>query len=78
MTMAPLTRKEITDITGPLDDELVLRIVDSGASLADLVEAHGWFVDSRAMGKARHHRPAGNVAELCEILEQGWVPREQE
>jgi hypothetical protein len=76
--MVPLTHKQITDITGSLDDDLIVRIIDSGATLEDLVEAHGWFVDSRAMGKARHHRPAGKVAQVCEILETGWVPREPE
>jgi hypothetical protein len=74
--MTLLTHKQITDITGPLDEELIVRIIDSGARLEEVTEAHGWFVDSRAMGKARHRRPAGKVLEVCEILETGWVPRE--
>jgi hypothetical protein len=76
--MVPPTRKQITGITGSLDDDLIVRIVDSGAARKDFVEAHGWFIDSRAMGKARHHRPIGKVAQVSEILETGWVPREPE
>lgn len=76
--MAVLTRKQITDITGDLDEGLIVRIIDSGATLDEVSQAHGWFVDSYTMGKTRHHRPAGKVAEVCEILEMGWVPQEEE
>lgn len=76
--MSPLTREQITSVTGPLDEELVVRIIDSGATLEELTEAHGWFIDSYAMKEAGHHRPTGKVVEVCEILETGEVPREPE
>lgn len=76
--MAVLTRKDVTGITGELDDDLIARIIASGATLDEVGQAHGWFIDSYAMGRTRHHRPTGKVAEVCEILEMGWAPRERE
>ncbi len=76
--MMPLTRQDIIEVVGPLDEDLIVRIIDSGATYADVTEAHGWFVDSRSMGKARHHRPAGKVTEVCNILEEGWTPHDAE
>jgi len=76
--MGALTRRQITDIAGNLDDDLIARIIATGATPEEVGEAHGWFVDSYTMGKTRHHRPAGKVAEVCQILEMGQVPQERE
>ena len=76
--MGALTHTQITGITGNLDDDQIARVIATGATLEEVSEAHGWFVDSYTMGKTRHHRPGGKVAEVCEILESGWVPQEKE
>ena len=76
--MSALTRESIEAITGSLDDELIIQIIDTGASEAELVEAFGWFQDSIGMKAAGHHRPTGLVPSLCEILETSKTPNDGE
>ncbi len=74
--MAGLTRSEVEAIAGKLDEDLIVQIIDSGASAEELTEAFGWFTDSYGMKDAGHHRPTGKVVELCEILESTQTPDE--
>jgi len=67
--MATLTRTDIHKIVGPLDEELIIQILDTGATAEELTEAFGWFSDSFGMKNAGHHRPVGQIVRLCEILE---------
>lgn len=67
--MAALTRTEIQTIAGLLDDDLIVQILETGATAEEFVEAFGWFSDSYGMTDAGHHRPTGRVVRLCEILE---------
>ena len=74
--MATLTRTEIHKIAGPLDEELIIQILDTGATAKELTEAFGWFSDSIGMKDAGHHRPAGQIIRLCEILETAQLADE--
>ena len=76
--MTTLTRAEIQTIAGPLDDELVIQILETGATADELTEAFGWFSDSYGMKDAGHHRPTGRVVRLCEILETAQTADEPE
>lgn len=74
----PLNKETIEKIIGQIDEGLAIRIIDTGATRQELMEAYGWFIDSQGMKAAGHHRPAGKVVEVCEILESGQVPRERD
>ena len=67
--MNALTRVQIEAITGRLEEDLIVQILDTGASEAEVAEAFGWFSDSYGMKAAGHHRPTGRVPKICEILE---------
>ena len=76
--MASLNRQQIENITGKLDDELIVMILDTGATVDEVTEAFGWFSDSYGMKEAGHHRPGGTVTRICEILELGQLSVDEE
>ena len=72
--MSTLTREKIETITGRLENDLIVEILNTGASEAEVAEAFGWFSDSIGMKAAGHHRPTGRVPKICEILETSRAP----
>lgn len=63
-----LTRDQVFDICGRLDDMRVATIIGTGASPAELMEAQSWTAADDYMGEATRHPPSGRVARLVEIL----------
>ena len=63
-----LTRDQVFDICGRLDDMRVATIIGTGASPAELMEAQSWTAADDYMGQATRHPPSGRVARLVEIL----------
>lgn len=64
----PATRDEIVDIVGPLDDAVLMRILETRASPAEVLEAFAWSSADDAIGTELERRPRGAAAQVYEIL----------
>jgi hypothetical protein len=67
-TMAKLTREEVIEIVGPLDDSRIAEIIETGATAAELLEAVGWLSENGYMGADLKRPLSGTVAKLHTIL----------
>jgi hypothetical protein len=64
-----LTREQVVSVLGPLDDETIAEIIQSGASFEELREAWAWAHEDEAfMGQGRP-LPGTRVGKLIELLE---------
>ena len=66
----PATAAEIIEIIGPLDDAVLLRIVETEATPAEVLEAFTWVTADDQIGTELEHRPRGTVARVYEILKR--------
>jgi hypothetical protein len=66
----PATVAEIIEIVGPLDDAILMRIVDTEATPAEVLEAFTWTTADDQIGTELGHRPRGAVARVYEILKR--------
>jgi hypothetical protein len=66
----PATAAEIIGIVGPLDDAVLMRIVETGATPAEVLEAFTWATDDDQIGTELEHRPRGVVAQVNDILKR--------
>jgi 3-deoxy-D-manno-octulosonate 8-phosphate phosphatase KdsC-like HAD superfamily phosphatase len=64
------TQQEIIDIVGSLDDAVLLEILQSGATAAEVLEAFTWVSANDQIGTETEHGPRGAVLRVCEILLQ--------
>ena len=64
----PATPSEVVEILGALDDDLVTRILATGASAAEVLEAFTWANADDQIGTDLEHRPRGAAAQVYEIL----------
>lgn len=67
-TASPLNYEDVTSIVGPLDQDLVARIIATGATSADVLEAFTWFNSEDALGPDPRHHASGVVASVYAIL----------
>lgn len=65
----PATAEEIVRILGPLDEAVLLRILETGASPSEVLEAFTWLSSDDQIGTELGHRPRGAGARVLEILE---------
>jgi len=63
-----LTQAEVVSIIGPQDTEIVARIIRSGASAADVLEAFTFFNAEDSLGPDPGHHASGAVATVYGIL----------
>lgn len=71
MSKHPLTRDDVLDVVGELDDDKVAAIIATGADMEELVEAYAWVSDeSDALADAEKSL-TGKVALVYEILMSG-------
>jgi hypothetical protein len=71
------TAGEIVEIVGPLDDSVVMRIIDTGATAAEVLEAFTWLSADDQIGTELEHRPRATVMRVYEILQmEGSAPEE--
>ena len=64
-----LTREQVVSVLGPMDDETIAEIMQSGASFEELQEAWAWADgDEALMGQGRP-LPGTRVGTLIELLE---------
>ena len=67
----PATAAEITEIVGPLDDAVLVRLVETEATPAEVLEAFTWATADDQIGTELEHRPRGGVAPgVYEILKR--------
>ncbi len=66
----PATAAEIIEIVGPLEDAVLIRIVETEATAAEVLEAFTWATDDDQIGTELEHRPRGAVARVYEILKR--------
>ncbi len=67
-TSRPATAAEIIEIIGPLDEAVLMRIIETGASAVEVLEAYTWATADDAIGTELERRPRGPVAGVYEIL----------
>jgi hypothetical protein len=63
-----LTKDAIARVLGPVDEDLAAQLVATGATEAELLEAHAWLISDEALINEGQHLPTGRVAELIDIL----------
>jgi hypothetical protein len=64
----PATAAEIRRIIGPAEDDLVARIVATGATEAEVLEAFTWTASDDVLGSELERAPRGVVAAICDLL----------
>ncbi len=64
----PMTHDEVCQIVSGLSDQAVARIIASGATREQLLEAFTWLREDEYLGGELERRPAGIVGELYDIL----------
>ena len=66
----PATAAEIIEIVGPLEDAVLMRIVETAATPSEVLEAFTWATADDQIGTELEHRPRGAVAQVYEILKR--------
>ena len=66
----PATAAEIVGILGPVDDALVVDILNTGATAAEVLEAFTWANADDQIGTEIEHGPRGAVIRVYEILKR--------
>jgi hypothetical protein len=64
----PATATEIIKIVGPLDDAVLMRIVEIEATAAEVLEAYTWATADDQIGTELERAPRGAVAQVYAIL----------
>ncbi|HYE52833.1 MAG TPA: hypothetical protein VEB20_24770 [Azospirillaceae bacterium] len=76
--MQSLTRDQVIEICGRLDDFRIASIIGTGASPAELMEARTWLGSDDYLAVALGRNVTGRVARLVELLkaeEPEWDDR---
>jgi hypothetical protein len=66
--MNRVTKEDVTDAFGPLDDVIVSEIIATGATVGELAEAQAWLVNDEPLLNAGRPLATGRVRELIDIL----------
>ena len=64
----PATAAEIIEIVRPFDDSVLMRIVETEATPAEVLEAFTWAIADDQMGTELEHGPRGVVGLVYDIL----------
>ncbi|MGO8915489.1 MAG: hypothetical protein ACLQJR_06230 [Stellaceae bacterium] len=72
-----VTKKDIDEIVGRLDDAATAAIIATGASRDELLEAYAWLTADDAQRHRLHRAPHGMIARLCDLLEAEIAPPEE-
>ena len=67
-TASPLNYEDVKSIVGPMDADMIARIIATGATAADVLEAFTWFNAEEALGPDPRHHASGAVARVYGIL----------
>jgi hypothetical protein len=63
-----LTRDEVINALGEVDDIVVADIISMGATADELAEARAWIANNEALMNSGKPLPAGRIGQLVEIL----------
>ncbi|HSK39336.1 MAG TPA: hypothetical protein VK943_06185 [Arenibaculum sp.] len=66
--MVQLTRDQVIEICGRLDDMRIADIIATGATPAELMEARVWLASDDYLGGDLGRSASGRVAQLIELL----------
>jgi hypothetical protein len=66
--MSTLTRKDVTEMFGKLEDVVIAKIIGTGATTEELAEAHAWLANDEPLMNAGRPLPSGRVARLVDIV----------
>jgi len=66
--MNRVTREDVTDVFGRLDDVMVSEIIATGATVGELAEARAWLVNDEPLLNAGKPLATGRVRELIDML----------
>ena len=77
MQSEPASHEDLVDLLGEVDELLVERIIDTGASVAEIAEALDAMEDERQFGEQHHIPSSGRVTEVKSILTE-LVPDDDE
>jgi hypothetical protein len=69
-TLQSVTASEIIEIVGHLDDGVIARILATGATPAEVLEAFTWATADDQIGTELRHGRSGVAGEVYEILMQ--------
>lgn len=76
--MSKLTREQVIDICGRLDDMRIADIIATDADAAELMEARVWLASDDYLAGDLGRSPSGRVGKLVEILhadQEDWEDR---
>ena len=68
--MANVTREDVTNVLGPVDDTLIAQIIGLSATLEELMEANAWLSNDEALMNAGRPLASSRVAQLIALLER--------
>jgi hypothetical protein len=66
--MAAVTREDVVDALGRVDDMTVAEIIATGATREELAEAQAWVANDDLLMASGRPRAAGRVGQLVDIL----------
>jgi hypothetical protein len=64
----PATASAVIRIVGPLEDDVIVSIVSTDATEAEVLEAVKWFTADDNLGAEMRHTRKGRVAQVYDIL----------
>ena len=66
--MTTVTRRDIIEAFGPLDDVIVAKIVGMGITPQELAEAKGWLANDEAFVNAGRPLAGGRAGRLVDLV----------
>jgi hypothetical protein len=76
--MDTLSRKDVIEMLGELDDIAAADIIATGGTRQELAQAHAWLANDEALINAGKHLPSGRVGRLVEIIAANEQEEEQD
>jgi hypothetical protein len=76
-SVSSASASEVRTIVGPLDDAVIARIVETGATAAEVLEAYTWLMADDQLGTELERTCKGKVAQVYEILEEETQPADE-
>lgn len=66
----PATASEIHDIIGPIEDDVIAKILEIEPTSAEVLDAYTWLRSDERLQFRLDHEPHGRAARVFEILER--------